>query len=85
MNFDVKGLSSLHFVYIISLEDLKCPKVCRMDGKNRLHQRYMYILVQTSYIQKFTMNIFTFVLIRLSSIVSSISLSPSQQTHSVVQ
>jgi len=78
MNFDVKCLSCLHFVYIISLEDFMCSKVCRMDGKNRLYQRYMCIFLQTNIIQKFAMNIFTFVLIRLSSIVSSISLSPSQ-------
>jgi len=48
MNFDVKGLSCLHFVYIISLEEFMSSKVCRMDGKNRLHQRYMYMLVQTN-------------------------------------
>ena len=53
-------------------------KVCRMDGKNRLHQRYTYVLVQTDNIQKFAMNICTFVLIRLSSIVSSFSPSPSK-------
>jgi hypothetical protein len=78
MNFDVKGLSCLRFVYVISLEDFMSSKVCRMDGKNILHQRYMYMLVQTKNIQKFAMNIFTFVLIRLSSIVSSISLPSSK-------
>jgi hypothetical protein len=78
MNFDVKGLSFLHFVYIISLEDFISSKICRVDGKNRLHQRYMYILVQTNNIQKFGMNIFTFIFKRLSSIVSSISLPPSK-------
>lgn len=78
MNFDVKGLSCLHFVHIISLENFMCSKVCRMEGKNRLHQWYMYIFVQTNNIQKFAMNIFTYALIRLSSIVSSISLPPSQ-------
>ena len=78
MNFDVKDPSFLHFVSIISLEYFMNSKVCLMDGKNRLYQRYICMLLQTNNIQKFAMNIFTFVLIRLSPIVSSISPSPSK-------
>ena len=51
-------------------------KICRRDGENRLHQRYKK--VQTNDIHKIAVNIGISVLMRLSSVVSSLSLSPTK-------